>query len=170
MYCLILFRLSFFPLHVSVCAFFQLSISIPLLLSLALFRFYMLFSPFLSLPPSLSPPLPCESQTPLLTFPVVSKQTDQKRSKPTMLFFTCFQTAQNIVGPLSILAKLPVSPSLLETGCEGQKYVQKFQRSTKVTLPNLPSICVEEQDVAHYPLCLPVSILNTGLTPVTLLS
>lgn len=59
--------------------------------------------------------------------------------------------------------------SLLEIGCEGQKYVLQFQRFMKVTLPNLPSICMEEQNVAHYLLCLPVSILNAGLTPVTLL-
>lgn len=110
MYCLILFQLSFFPLHVSVCAFFHFSLSIPFLLSLALFISCMLFSPFQSLPPSLPHPLSGDSQTPLLPFPNVSKETGQNESKSTMLFLLHFQTAQNIVRPLSILAKFPVFP------------------------------------------------------------
>lgn len=93
-----------------VCVHSSISLSIPFLLSLALFISYMLFSPFLSLPPSLPCPLPCDSPTPLLAFPIVSKETGQNGSKSTLLFVTCFQTAQYIVGPLSVLAKLPVSP------------------------------------------------------------
>lgn len=122
MYCLILFQLSFFPPPCNVCTFFHLSLWIPFLLSLAFFISYMLFSPFLSLPPSLPLPLPCDSRTPLLTFPTVSKETGQNGSKSTMLFVV--SKLHKILLDLSLY--LPSSQylsSLLEIDSEGQKHV-----------------------------------------------